>query len=346
MSTKKCKSITLSYLDYITDRFKEEGIDYWLEYGSLLGAAREGGMIPHDYDIDIGVWSKDQKLIKKIILEDSNEFRFKWQHSEWSGNYNMWSISSIELGGQISNIILDIYYFKKYKKGVMAGPLVYTESEASYWKERKGKCFLSKSYYYENLITADFENRKFPIPKYHDKYLTYLYGENCINIKKIKDKDYDDTEIPSGKGADLTVGYTEGVFDCLHYGHIRLFKKMKEVFDKVVVSCTKDDIVRTYKSPSIDDYDTRMKKVLECEYVDEVLEPPNGSIVSVDYMNKNGLDYIVHGKTEEKFLKRWYHEPIKEKRMFLFEETPGIRTTNIKNEKLHPKRTMGQALRE
>jgi cytidyltransferase-like protein len=343
MPKQSCIDTTLKYLNYIRERFEEEGVKYWLDYGSLLGAIRNKGIIPHDYDIDIGVWSRDQKIIRKIILEESNGFVFNWQYCDWNGNYNMWNIDLLKLDGQISEVKLDIYYYEKYKQNTMAGPLVYTESKASYWKERKEKCFLSKSYYYENLITVDFENGKFPVTKYYDKYLTYLYGKGCIETTQIKHKDYDDTEIPSAKGADLVVGHTEGVFDCLHYGHIRLFKRMKDVFDKVVVSCTKDDIVKTYKSPSIDDYGTRMKKVLECGYVDKVIEPPNGSITSIDYMDKNGLDYVVHGKTEEKFLKRWYKGPIKEKRMILFEETPGIRTTNIKNEKLHPKRAVGQS---
>ena len=179
MVIKKLKAVTLSFLDHISKRFEEEGVAFWLDYGSLLGAVREGGIIPHDYDIDIGVWGKDQKVIRKIILEEDTGFTFDWQYCDWSGKYNMWNIDSLRFGNQISELKLDIYYFEKYKKGTMSGPLVYTESEASYWKEKKGKCFLSKSYYYENLITADFENRKFPIPKYHDKYLTYCwYSKN------------------------------------------------------------------------------------------------------------------------------------------------------------------------
>ena len=331
MVDKKLKSVALLFLDHISKRFKEDGIVFWREYGSLLGAVRESGIIPHDYDIDIGVWGKDQKTIRKIILEENSGFAFSWQYCDWSGNYNMWNIDSLKLNGQISEFKLDIYYFEKYKQRTLAGPLVYTESEAPYWRDRKGKCFISKNYYYENLITSDFENRKLPIPKYHDKYLTYLYGKNCVNIKKIKGKDYDDTEIPSAKYSDPTVGHTEGVFDCLHHGHIKLFERMKKTFDKVIVSCTKDEIVETYKSSTMENYETRIKKVSECKYVDEIIDPPDNSSITIDYMEKNSIDYIVHGKTDEKFLKKWYKEPIKEKRMVLFEETQGIRTQYIKD---------------
>ena len=32
---------------------------YWLEGGSLLGAARSGDLIPWDYDVDVGIFEED-----------------------------------------------------------------------------------------------------------------------------------------------------------------------------------------------------------------------------------------------------------------------------------------------
>lgn len=37
------------------------GVRYWLEGGSLLGAARNGDIIPWDYDVDIGIYEEDIK---------------------------------------------------------------------------------------------------------------------------------------------------------------------------------------------------------------------------------------------------------------------------------------------
>ena len=39
--------------------FESEHVRYWLEGGSLLGAARTGDVIPWDYDIDIGIYQDD-----------------------------------------------------------------------------------------------------------------------------------------------------------------------------------------------------------------------------------------------------------------------------------------------
>ena len=328
MIAEESKNLTLSFLDHLTNRFNEEGIAYWLDYGSLLGAVREKGIIPHDYDIDIGVWHHDQNLIKKIILKEKNDFLYDWQYCHWNNIYNMWNIDMRTTQGQISELKLDIYYYKKYKQNTLSGPLVYTESEDPYWKGKEA--FISKSYYYDNLIMTDFENRRFPITKYYKQYLNYLYGENCIEEKKIKNQDYYDSEIPSSKRSDPITGHTEGVFDCLHYGHLRLLKRMRDTFDKVIVSCTKDEVVESYKSPCLDNYSKRVENLSRCPYVDKVIEPPKESLISIDYMNDNEIDYAVHGKTDEKFLKKWYQEPIKEKRMVLFDETLGIRSSDIK----------------
>lgn len=332
MVAKKHKAVTLLFLDHILKRFKEEGIKYWLDYGSLLGAVRESGIIPHDYDIDIGVWSKDQKVIRKIILEEESGFAFNWQYCDWNGNYNMWNIDSVKLDGQISDIKLDIYYFEKYKKGTMAGPLVYTESEAPYWKDRKGKCFLSKSYYYENLITTDFENRKFPIPKYHDKYLPYLYGEDYIDVKKIRGEDYNDTEMPVGKGHDPTTGYVEGVFDMFHVGHSRMLDHCTKIFDKVVAGVHSDETVFQYKKKKpIIPYEHRVEILKSCKFVDKVIEAPlfTDHIDGVDFLNNNDLDYLVHGKTDQKFLRYHYPTIMDENRLFLLEETKCYHTADL-----------------
>jgi len=62
-----CAGAAMRLLCDVRDVFAEHGVKWWLMYGSLLGAQREGGLIKNDDDIDYGVWEDDYKaLINQI----------------------------------------------------------------------------------------------------------------------------------------------------------------------------------------------------------------------------------------------------------------------------------------
>jgi len=47
--------LILNSLRTLTDIFEDIGVKYWMETGNLLGAVREGKLIPWDFDVDIGL---------------------------------------------------------------------------------------------------------------------------------------------------------------------------------------------------------------------------------------------------------------------------------------------------
>lgn len=53
----------------LTPLLDQAEIKYWLDYGALLGAVREGGMIAWDNDADIGILLEDWGKLKKLRPE-------------------------------------------------------------------------------------------------------------------------------------------------------------------------------------------------------------------------------------------------------------------------------------
>lgn len=52
----KNKELIVKLFSEVIRIFEKYNIDYWIEYGTLLGAVREGGFIPWDSEIDVGIW--------------------------------------------------------------------------------------------------------------------------------------------------------------------------------------------------------------------------------------------------------------------------------------------------
>ena len=66
---------------------------------------------------------------------------------------------------------------------------------------------------------------------------------------------------------------TVGVYDMLHIGHILLFKRAKELGDKLIVAVQDSDVILKYKPNTKMVYTTeeRMYMVSTIKYVDEVV---------------------------------------------------------------------------
>ncbi len=62
------KKLAVKHISQVINVFDSLGIPYWIEYGTLLGAVREGGFIPWDSETDIGVWHVDYKKHKHKLV--------------------------------------------------------------------------------------------------------------------------------------------------------------------------------------------------------------------------------------------------------------------------------------
>lgn len=66
----------------------------------------------------------------------------------------------------------------------------------------------------------------------------------------------------------MTIGYTTGVYDLFHIGHLNLLKNAKGLCDKLIVGVTVDELV-TYKGKqAMIPFEDRIEIVRSCKYVD------------------------------------------------------------------------------
>ncbi len=72
------------------------------------------------------------------------------------------------------------------------------------------------------------------------------------------------------------VGYTAGVYDMFHIGHLNILKRAKEQCDYLIVGISTDELVRKDKNKTpVIPYEERAAIVEAIKYVDEVVPQPD-----------------------------------------------------------------------
>lgn len=90
------------------------------------------------------------------------------------------------------------------------------------------------------------------------------------------------------------VGYTSGVFDLFHAGHLNILKRAKESCDKLIVGVSTDELVYSYKGKyPHDKYEERAEIVQSIKYVDEVV--PQTTMDKMEMWEKIHFDVLFHG---------------------------------------------------
>ncbi|MGL5543021.1 MAG: glycerol-3-phosphate cytidylyltransferase [Fusobacteriaceae bacterium] len=118
---------------------------------------------------------------------------------------------------------------------------------------------------------------------------------------------------------------TYGTFDLLHWGHINILKRAKELGDYLIVGLSTDEFNELKHKESYHSYEER-KLILEAiKYVDEVIPEKTWEQKTTD-VKKYGIDIFVMGddwKEEFDFLKSQCE-------VVYLPRTKGISTSKIK----------------
>ena len=150
----------------IKKTFDSMGVNYFLCFGTLLGAIREHDFIPHDDDLEIGVFGDEYSGIIEEKLLTIGFKRLLRYHVE------------------TENPFPHEGYMEKYSNGTIDIDLfVFSRTEEKYWcytyLKDEWNSILTLKLCWENdgLEKIDFLGMNVPVPKYPEKHLAATYGE-------------------------------------------------------------------------------------------------------------------------------------------------------------------------
>ena len=128
------------------------------------------------------------------------------------------------------------------------------------------------------------------------------------------------------------LGYTTGVFDLFHIGHLNLLKKAKEYCDYLIVGVSVDEIVTYKNSNPVIPFEERIEIVRAIKYVDEAVAQTN--LDKYEAWKKLGYNVLFHGddlKNSMLWLK--YEEKLREEGVDLIylPYTKGVSTSMIRD---------------
>ncbi len=122
---------------------------------------------------------------------------------------------------------------------------------------------------------------------------------------------------------------TYGTFDLLHYGHIRLLKRAKELGDYLIVACSTDEFNNLKGKKAYHNYETRKKMLEAIRYVDLVIPEENWEQKRQDVLEYK-VDTVVMGSDWKDSDKFDYLKEICD--LVYLDRTEGISTSKIKKE--------------
>lgn len=163
--------ITARHVFRILDR---QNVRYWLEGGSLLGAVRNGDIIPWDYDVDIGVYqddiSKSTHLVNCAEEAYEDEDGFVWEKASEGDFYRVQYSAT-------NHLHVDIFPFFS-NNGTM--------TKNTWFKTHRQDMPFPETFL-KPLAKIDFVGIEAPAPNNAEAFLELKFGKDVVSNPKYPD---------------------------------------------------------------------------------------------------------------------------------------------------------------
>lgn len=141
----------------------------------------------------------------------------------------------------------------------------------------------------------------------------------------------------------MIIGYTTGVYDLFHIGHLNLLKNAKGLCDKLIVGVTVDELVAYKGKKAMIPFEDRIEIVRSVKYVDAAV--PQHDMDKLSACKKLGANILFVGDDWYSTVKWQEYEKEFEKegiQIIYFPYTKGVSSTiitetlkNIRKDDLH-----------
>ena len=194
---KDMQDLCLELMIFLDNICKKYDIQYWLDYGSLLGPVRHGGFLPWDDDVDLGMLKSDfkrlleavNKEIKKNNLEKYITIEEKKKYNNSVTGFIQILCKSPALPNMLAGIDILPYEYLKNDENLHKAEL---REKISDLVEVTQKEFLEKDYFNKSPVEANEKlNEIIGIVDHEDEYII----PSAVNLRPKRIRIYKSEEM-------------------------------------------------------------------------------------------------------------------------------------------------------
>eukprot|EP01104_Vermistella_antarctica_P005942 TRINITY_DN16688_c0_g1_i1.p1 TRINITY_DN16688_c0_g1~~TRINITY_DN16688_c0_g1_i1.p1 ORF type:complete len:271 (+),score=46.34 TRINITY_DN16688_c0_g1_i1:181-993(+) len=172
-SRLKAQLIEMTFV--LIDELERAGVEYWLDYGTLLGSIREEGIIFWDYDVDLSIFQSQNRSFGQHIAPKLREKGYAVDVLPWGD----WKIRFYFPNGTLSQTFsLDVFPWEAQDPPTREHIMI---------RSRHHK-YPRPMEWLKPLKKAMFEGREVSVPHEPEKVLVSLFGRFYYIPKREDDR--------------------------------------------------------------------------------------------------------------------------------------------------------------